>query len=28
VLDLIAFVFFGVVSWGFFMLWRIGPLRH
>jgi len=28
VLDLVAFNFFGVVSWGFFMLWRIGPLRH
>ena len=28
VLDLMAFVFFGVVSWGFFMLWRMGPLRH
>lgn len=27
-LDLIAFIFFGVVSWGFFMLWRMGPLRH
>jgi hypothetical protein len=28
VLDLLAFSFFGVVSWGFFMLWRMGPLKH
>ena len=28
VLDVVAFGFYGFVSWGVFMTWRIGPLTH
>ena len=27
-LNALALGFYGFVSWGLFMLWRIGPLKH